>query len=88
MVRKRPIREFNSLDDIELRKAQLAESFKADEKEMRLTWQYINLKEENASINDRISSAISYGLMAFDGVMTIRKLTNHFRGLRNLFRNK
>ncbi|MCR5271248.1 MAG: hypothetical protein K6D91_09560 [Prevotella sp.] len=87
MARKRPIREFNSLNDIELRKAQLADSINSDEKEINLTWQYINLKEENASISDRISSAISYGLMAYDGVMTIRKLKNRFGSLRNIFRN-
>ena len=87
MARKRPIREFNSLEDIELRKAQLADSINSDEKEINLTWQYINLKEENASISDRISSAISYGLMAYDGVMTIRKLKNRFGSLRNIFRN-
>lgn len=88
MARKRPIREFNSLEDIELRKAQLADSINSDEKEISLTWQYINLKEENASISDRISSAISYGLMAYDGVMTIRKLKNSFGSLRHIFKKR
>ena len=88
MARKRPIREFNSLNDIELRKAQLADSINSDEKEIRLTWQYINLKEENTSITDRISTAISYGLMAYDGVMTIHKLKNSFGSLRHIFKKR
>ena len=86
MARKRPIRHFDSLDDIRLRKEQLADSMEADEKEIRLTWQYMNLKEESTNLNDRISNAISYGVMAYDGIMTFRKLKDKFGSLRNIFK--
>ena len=87
MSRRRPVKRFYSLDDIALRKYQLEEAIEEDEKKIKLIWEFLNTDEENdKSLSSQLSSMVSYGVMAYDGFMTFRKLKSKYGSLKNFFK--
>lgn len=69
------------------RKEQLREVIRLEDKEIKRLWTKL-ADESQASRGNQIAAFISYGMMAYDGVMMLRKLKRGYGGLANIFRRK
>ena len=86
MERKKETRSFQTLEEIELHKEQLKEVIELEDKEIKRLWDELTAEEKSLSRGEQISRYISYGLMVYDGVMTISKLKRNYGNLLNIFR--
>ena len=75
--------QYNSLNDIRLRKEALRKSIEADEKKIKTLWNSLFTKPDafskEASRGRRIASMISVGTGAFDGALLAWKLYRKFK---------
>jgi len=86
MAKKRRVRPYHSLEEIQMRKEQLDEVIELENVEIRRLWEQLTTKEEELSRGEQIAKYVQYGIMAYDGVMTLRKLRNNYGSILNIFR--
>ena len=73
MAKKTKQRPYSSLEEISLRK-------------IKRLWTALTTEEEGATTGSQIGKYISYGVMAYDGLMMMRKLRRSYGSLLNIFR--
>lgn len=83
---KKKKRVYNSLEELLMRKEQLAEVIELEDQEIKRLWGVLTTKDEQATRGEQITKFISYGVMAYDGVMMLRKLKNGYGSFLNIFR--
>ena len=75
--------QYNSLNDIRLRKAALRTSIEADDKKIKTLWNSLFTKpdafKKDASRGKRLQSMMSIGMGAFDGALLAWKLYRIFK---------
>lgn len=75
--------QYNSLNDIRLRKAALRTSIEADDKKIKTLWNSLFTKpdafKKDASRGKRLQSMMSIGMGAFDGALLAWKLYRKFK---------
>ena len=86
MARKKRIRPYQSLEEIQMRKEQLSEVIDLENQEIKRLWEQLAEKDEELSRGEQIAQFIKYGFMAYDGFMTFRKLKNSYGSILNIFR--
>ncbi len=86
MAKKLRVRPYNSLEEIQMRKEQLDEVIELENKEIKRLWGQLTENNEDLSRGQQIGKYIEYGIMAFDGVMTLRKLQRNYGSFLNIFR--
>ena len=79
-------RAYGSIEQMQLRKEQLHEVIELEDKEIRRLWTQLTSNDKNASKGEQIASFVSYGVMAYDGLMMLRKLKRGYGSLLNIFR--
>lgn len=86
MARKKRVRPYHSLEEIQMRKEQLDEVIELENEEIKRLWGQLAADDENLSRGEQITKYIKYGMMAYDGVMTLRKLKRNYGSILNIFR--
>ena len=86
MAKKKRIRPYNSLEEIQMRKEQLCEVIDLEDEEIKRLWDKLTTKDEELSRSEQIMQYIKYGMMAYDGVMMLRKLKTNYGSILNIFR--
>ena len=86
MAKKKRVRPYHSLEEIQMRKEQLDEVIELENEEIKRLWGQLTSDDEALSRGEQITKYIKYGMMAFDGVMTLRKLKRNYGGILNIFR--
>ena len=86
MARKKRVRPYHSLEEIQMRKEQLDEVIELENKEIQRLWGVLTEKDEEESRSEQIIKYIKYGMMAYDGMMTLRKLKRNYGSILNIFR--
>ena len=75
--------QYNSLNDIRLRKAAMRTSIEADDKKIKTLWNSLFTKpdafKKGASRGKRLQSMMSIGMGAFDGALLAWKLYRKFK---------
>ena len=84
--KKKIIRPYQSLEEIQMRKEQLDEVIELENEEIKRLWGQLAADDENLSRGEQITKYIKYGMMAYDGVMTLRKLKRNYGSILNIFR--
>lgn len=75
-----------SIEQMEQRKEQLQEVITLENKEIRRLWTQLTENDKHASKGEQIAAFVSYGVMAYDGIMMLRKLKRGYGNLLNIFR--
>ena len=86
MAKKKRIRPYHSLEEIQLRKEQLSEVIELEDQEIKRLWDELTAKGEEPSRGEQIAQFIKYGVMAYDGFMLFHKLKNNYGSIFNIFR--
>ena len=68
-----------------MRKEQLNEVIELEDQEIKRLWGQLTVNDESLSRGQQIGKYIEYGMMAFDGVMTLRKLKRNYGSILNIF---
>ena len=79
-------RAYGSIEQMQLRKEQLHDVIELEDKEIRRLWTQLTSNDKNASKGEQIAAFVSYGVMAYDGLMMLRKLKRGYGSLLNIFR--
>lgn len=84
--KKRVVRPYHSLEEIQMRKEQLDEVIELENEEIKRLWGVLTEKEGELSRSEQIIKYVKYGIMAYDGVMTLQKLKRNYGSILNIFR--
>ena len=63
---------YGSIEQMQQRKEQLHEVISLENKEIRRLWTQLTSEDKHASRGEQIATFVSYGVMAYDGVMMLR----------------
>lgn len=77
---------YGSIEQMQQRKEQLREVIALEDKEIRRLWTQLTDDDKHASKGEQIAAFVSYGVMAYDGIMMLRKLKRGYGSLLNIFR--
>ena len=69
-----------------MRKEQLDEVIELENEEIKRLWGQLASDDENLSRGEQITKYIKYGMLAYDGVMTLRKVKRNYGSILNIFR--
>ena len=69
-----------------MRKDQLSEVIELENAEIKRLWGELSHEDKTLSRGKQISKYIEYGIMAYDGMMTLRKLKHNYGSILNIFR--
>ena len=86
MAKKKRVRPYHSLEEIQMRKEQLDEVIELEDKEIKRLWGVLTEKEGEESRSEQVIKYIKYGMMAYDGFMTLRKLKRNYGSFLNIFK--
>ena len=86
MAKKRRVRPYHSIEEIQMRKEQLDEVIELENEEIKQLWGKLMEKEEDLSRSEQILKYVKYGFMAYDGVMMLTKLKSKYGRILNIFR--
>ena len=86
MAKKKRVRPYHSLEEIQMRKEQLDEVIELENEEIKRLWGELTEKEEEMSRSEQILKCVKYGIMAYDGMMTLHKLKRNYGSILNIFR--
>lgn len=86
MAKKKRVRPYHSLEEIQMRKEQLDEVIELENEEIKRLWGVLTEKNDEQSPGEQIAKYVKYGIMAYDGMMTLRKLKRNYGSLMNIFR--
>jgi len=78
---------YATIEQMQMRKQQLQEIIALENKEIKRLWTQLT-DNTQSSRGNQIASFVSYGVMAYDGVMTLRKLKRGYGSMLNIFRRK
>ena len=84
--KKRVVRPYHSLEEIQMRKEQLDVVIELENEEIKRLWGVLTEKEGELSRSEQIIKYVKYGIMAYDGVMTLQKLKRNYGSILNIFR--
>ena len=79
---KKSTHQYHSLEEIRLRKEELAEAIQQDSTKFSTLWNQTFIKRENSTNGEYISGLIANSITAIDAFLLIRKL---MKGYGNLF---
>jgi hypothetical protein len=74
------------MEELLMRKEQLAEVIELEDKEIKRLWEALTAKDEQATRAQQMAKFFSYGMMAYDGLMMLRKLKKGYGSIANIFR--
>ena len=77
---------YGSIEQMQMRKEQLREVIELEDKEIRRLWTQLTSNDKNATRGEQIGTFVSYGVMAYDGLLMLRKLKRGYGNLLNIFR--
>ncbi len=77
-----------SLEQLQQRKEQLREIIALEDKEIHRLWTQLAGKDKNSSRGDQLAAYVSYGVMAYDTFMMLRKLKKGYGSILNIFRRR
>lgn len=86
MAKKTKQRSYSSMEEITMRKEQLSEVIHLENQEIKRLWTALTTEGEGAMRGSQIGKYISYGVLAVDGLMTMRKLRKNYGSLLGIFR--
>ena len=79
---KKPTRHYHTLEEIRLRKEELASEIQQDNTKFSTLWHQTFIKRENSTKGEYVSGLIANSITAIDIFLVIRKLV---KGYGNLF---
>ena len=79
---KKPTRHYHTLEEIRLRKEELASQIQQDNTKFSALWNQTFIKRENSTKGEYVSGLIANSITAIDIFLVIRKLV---KGYGNLF---
>jgi len=74
---------YGSIEEMQQRKEQLREVISLEDKEINRLWTQLTSDNRSGSRSDQIAAFVSYGVMAYDGIMMLRKLKRGYGSLLN-----
>lgn len=77
---------YASIEQMQQRKEQLREVITLEDKEIHRLWTQLTSNDKHTSKGEQFAAFVSYGVMAYDAVMMLRKLKRGYGGLLNIFR--
>ena len=86
MAKKKKVRPYHSLEEIQMRKEQLDEVIELEDEEIKRLWGVLTEREGGETRSEQIIKYIKYGMMAYDGMMTLHKLKRNYGSILNIFR--
>jgi hypothetical protein len=86
MAKKKNVRPYHSLEEIQMRKEQLDEVIGLEEEEIKRLWGILTEKDGDLSRSEQILKYVKYGIMAYDGMMTLQKLKRSYGSILDIFR--
>lgn len=86
MAKKKRVRPYHSLEEIQMRKEQLDEVIELENEEIKRLWGELTEKEGEMSRSEQILKFVKYGIMTYDGMMTLHKLKRNYGSILNIFR--
>jgi len=69
-----------------MRKEQLSEVIDLEDQEIKRLWNTLTTKDKEASHGEQMAKFFSYGVMAYDGLMMLRKLRKGYGSIVNIFK--
>jgi hypothetical protein len=86
MPKKKAMHVYNSMEELLMRKEQLAEVIELEDQEIKRLWGALTAKDEHTTRSEQLTKYFSYGLMAYDALMMLRKLKKGYGSIANIFR--
>ncbi|MBQ9667685.1 MAG: hypothetical protein IJV45_02910 [Prevotella sp.] len=75
---------YRTLEEIQLRKDQLREAIDRESRDISTTWSSLSARRESSTRGEYVANLVSYGVTAFDALMTMRKLKRNYGGIMGL----
>lgn len=88
MQKEKTIHTYNSMEELLMRKEQLSEVIDLEDQEIKRLWNVLNAKDEQSTATQQMAKYFSYGVMAYDGLMMLRKLRRGYGNFLNIFTNR
>jgi len=83
---KKTKRVYSSMDELLMRKEQLSEVIELEDQEIKRLWGALTTKDEQGSRGEQLAKYVSYGVMAYDGIMMLQKLRKGYGSFVNIFK--
>ena len=83
--KEKTVRVYNSMEELTMRKEQIAEVIDLEDQEIKRLWNALTAKDEQSTHTQQMSKYFSYGVMAYDGLMLLRKLRKGYGNVLNIF---
>lgn len=80
--------QYNSLEDIAARKAEMSEKRNYRSEEIEQLWEKLSTPEPANTRAEMISGIISKSIVAFDAFMLVRKLSRQYGSIMSIFKKK
>jgi hypothetical protein len=74
------------MDELLMRKEQLSEVIELEDQEIKRLWGALTTKDEQGSRGEQLAKYVSYGVMAYDGIMMLQKLRKGYGSFVNIFK--
>ena len=78
---KKPMRRFQTLEELRLRKEELASEIQQDNTKFSALWKQTFVKREGSSKGEYISGLIANSITAIDAFLLVRKLMKNYGSL-------
>ena len=78
---KKPLRRFQTLEELRLRKEEIASEIQKDSTKFNSLWNQTFIKREGSTKNEYISGLITNSITAIDAFLLVRKLIKNYRSL-------
>ena len=78
---KKPTRHYHTLEEIRLRKEELASQIQQDNTKFSTLWNQTFVKREESTKGEYISSLIANSITAIDAFLLVRKLIKNYGGI-------
>ena len=78
---KKPTRHYHTLEEIRLRKEELASQIQQDNTKFSALWNQTFVKREGSTKSEYISGLITNSITAIDAFLLVRKLIKNYRSL-------
>lgn len=82
------VRAYNSMEELLIRKEQLSEVIDLEDQEIKRLWNDLTAKDEQSNHMQQMAKFFSYGVMAYDGLMVLRKLRKGYGNVLNIFTHR
>ena len=79
---------YRTLEEIRLRKEQLRDAIDRKEQKISTTWSSLSARKEANTRGEYVANLVSYGVTAFDALLTMRKLKRNYGGIMGLLGRK